>query len=151
MTKQSPRISPSSSLPSIYICVHPSIHPYELVYTQDSNIWSSEIPGSMWKIHCAYLSVRHYVLKAHFSCCHDKVTYFWMWVHILYVRVCGKIIQAILFVIKVVRSGHISDYGQRRIFFIPSLDNGACARLCPDEIQVSTTHCGLLSTCVCVS
>lgn len=53
--QQSPRISPSSS-PSIYLCVQPTIHPYELIHTQDSNISLSEIPGSAWEMHCISVS-----------------------------------------------------------------------------------------------
>lgn len=81
-----------------------------------------EIPGSVWKLHCAYLNVGSHDLKAQFSCCHDSVAYSLnVGVHVC---ICGQINQHILLVIKVARGGYIRDCGQKRIFFITSLDNG---------------------------
>lgn len=54
--QQNPRTLPLSS-PSIYLCVHPSIHPYEHAYTQTSNISLSEIPGFVRKMHRISVSV----------------------------------------------------------------------------------------------
>lgn len=114
----------------IHISIHPSIHSF--VHTNSpahrfSGHFLSLLPGPVWKIYSISVSgcTAPAKAKARFSSCQDSVA---SSLNEGKVWVCmpgDK--SACLLVIKVMGDGHISVWGEKRIFFISSLANRSAA------------------------
>lgn len=74
------------------------------------------MPRSVWKVRC--ISVAN-VMSQRLISLVVKIAQHTLWMRVSMGVYLGEINQPVLFVIKVIRDGHISVKGERRIFFIP--------------------------------